>query len=441
MSEHKKDNIPARDAAGHTFVGRIRRMLGSKPAPAVTPERSPVQADPRDAFMANVIHELRTPLNGIIGMLELIEPSDLAAPKDAYLEEVKRSSATLLALVNDLLDASKIQAGEMSLEKVPFDLPALIDEIGTSHVKAACEKELRLSLVVGEDVPEEVHGDPLRIKQIVTNLLTNAIKFTEQGEVAVEVSVDRMVSDAAHVEFRVTDTGVGFSEEHREKILKPFAQADASTTRMYGGTGLGLPICSRLIEMMGGTLEVQSTPGGGSSFSFVLPLDLFETEGKLESSEMRAKPRRRALSEENMTAARSGVKVLVAEDNEVNRMVVMEHLRLLGYDAHAVHNGQEALQALRPGHGYDVVLMDGQMPVLDGYQATLQLREQEQAFGERRVPVIALTAHAMHHHRSAAINAGMDDYLSKPYTLDDLRNVIELWTSGEAAPEVQSRAG
>lgn len=416
-------------------------MLGSEPAAALTSTVSPVPADSGDAFMANVIHELRTPLNGIIGMLELIEPSDLAAPKDAYLEEVKRSSATLLALVNDLLDASKIQAGEMSLEKVPFDLPALIDEIGTSHVKAACDKELRLSLVVGEDVPEEVHGDPLRLKQIVTNLLTNSIKFTEQGEVAVEVSVVRMLADVAHVEFRVTDTGVGFSAEHKDKILRPFAQADSSTTRIYGGTGLGLPICSRLIEMMGGTLDAQSTPGGGSTFSFVLPLDLFETEGGLESSEMRPKPRRRAISEGHMTAARAGVKVLVAEDNEVNRMVVMEHLRLLGYDAHAVHNGQEALDALRPGHGYSAVLMDGQMPVLDGYQATRQLRVQEESLGERRVPVIALTAHAMHHHRGTAISAGMDDYLSKPYTLDDLRDIIELWTSGGAVPEVRSQAG
>ncbi len=391
--------------------------------------------------MAHVIHELRTPLNGIIGMLDLIEPEDLPSPKDTYLSEAKRSSATLLALVNDLLDASKIHAGEMAVEKVPFDLPGLIDEIGTSHVKTACEKELRLSLVVGEDVPDEVYGDPLRLKQVITNLLTNALKFTETGEITVQVSsVRSRSSETAEVEFRVTDTGIGISDEQQERIFKPFSQAESSTTRKYGGTGLGLPICAELVKLMGGDLEIQSEPDGGSSFSFVIPFDLFGTQA-LESSAPRTRPRRRALSEDRAIRPRSNVKILVAEDNEVNRMVVMEHLRLLGYEAQSVVDGQAALDALKPGHGYSVVLMDGQMPILDGYQATELVRERESSSGARRVAVIALTAHAMQHDRARAIAAGMDDYLSKPYTLDDLREVIELWAKDGAAPTGRSQVG
>ena len=521
-------------------------------------------AQAKTRFLANVSHEVRTPLNAILGMLELIEPETLSAPQDDFLRQIKRSSNSLLAIVNDLLDLSKIEAGRMELESVPFDLVSVIEEVATNHAAAASAKGLELYTDIDSDIPDEICGDPLRLRQVIANLVSNAIKFTDHGEVVVSVRRVQRHSSRVGLEFRVSDTGIGIPPDQQKRIFRPFSQADTSTSRQYGGTGLGLSICLQLVQLLGGQLRLDSKLNQGSSFYFTLRFDLDEAlseslqvvseglEGMrtlvLEANDglrsllrshlsalgmqvseasnfknavdmlddasrtdapfavaiidlrtlgsrweslateladraaatgcrviavgtddhawnriietgisvrilkplrrnrlltavlealkqpeqelKRARPLQRSQPRLRLQSAPGqAASILVAEDNDVNLRVIMAHLHKLGFDAECVRDGQQAVGALSKDHDYDLVLMDIEMPRLNGYQATAAIRELERHHQRRRVPIVALTAHAMKGDRETAFAAGMDDYLAKPYTSQQLSDVIEKWAA------------
>lgn len=524
-------------------------------------------AQAKGQFLANVSHEVRTPLNGILGLLQLIDPKALPPRQTEYMQEVHKSARALLEIVNDLLDLSKIEAGEMRLESVPFDIVAMMEDITVNYASAADAKGIELLTEIDPRVPSEVCGDPLRLRQVISNLVNNALKFTKEGEVVVGARIQRQCSSDVTLRIRVSDTGVGVTESVAEEIFRPFSQADPSTTREYGGTGLGLPICRQLVELMGGTLALDSNPGKGSTFFFdarfelddhlsedleavtgalaglrvlilesnhraretlqaqleswhietiattnfdgamrelcaapdpnVTLVDLrslgsdwrsrFADLGKMaadrgraliaicsrkhELSELRdagvhvhvEKPIRRAKivaalldalnhdrsldrsgpevkrhsipATEPRLLESKGLRVLVAEDNNINQKVVQAHLHALGYEADIVGDGVAALDALRADHGYAAVIMDGQMPRMDGYEATRAQRAYEARNGLPRVPIIALTAHAMTGDRCTAFAAGMDDYLSKPFTQAQLEKSLFRWAATPATNE------
>ena len=288
-------------------------------------------AQAKGQFLANVSHEVRTPLNGILGLLQLINASALPKPQDEYLREVHKSGRSLLAIVNDLLDLSKIEAGEMRLESVAFDIVSMTEEIAVNYASAAHAKGIELITEIGPDVPSEVCGDPLRLRQVISNLLNNALKFTKEGEVVVGIRTRDRGPWHVNLEIRVSDTGVGVSEERTESIFRPFSQADASTTREYGGTGLGLPICRQLVELMGGDLQLKSAVGTGSTFFFDAR---FELEERL-SEELKA-----------VTEALAGMKVLVLESNNRARETLCAQLRSWDMEAWPTTTFDGALRTL-----------------------------------------------------------------------------------------------
>ncbi len=371
----------------------------------------------KDEFVATISHEIRTPMNGVIGMASLLHHTALSGEQLHYLDSIQISSEVLLSIIDDVLDFGKIEWGNIDLNRAPFEPRALIEEALDVMSHAADAKDLDLSFAAWEDAPEHLMGDASRIRQILVNLLSNAIKFTEQGRVSVSLSV-RPVSDGRReAHFMVADTGIGIPPEKRDRLFQPFSQVDASTTREFGGTGLGLAICKRLSERMGGRIWLESSAGEGSRFHFTILGDVALAPAATGRSSVgmpgTEKPRPRHVA---------GIRVLVAEDNPVNQMVALRMLEKLGYPNDAVANGLEALEALRR-RSYDVVLMDVQMPEMDGLEATRRIRREHHKEGRPRI--IGLTAHAMDGDRERCLGAGMDDYLSKPFEIGELQVVLQ----------------
>jgi signal transduction histidine kinase/CheY-like chemotaxis protein len=374
----------------------------------------------KSEFLANMSHEIRTPMNGIINLAELALETGLSDRQRDYLDKILISSRSLLDIINEILDFSKIEAGMLNIEKTAFNLPDLFSKLMRMFDEHSSRKNIQLKLSLDPDLPPQVVGDPLRLHQVLSNLIGNAVKFTEAGEITVSAGVRLQTDEKAAVCFAVADTGIGIPAEKIARLFDSFTQADSSTARKYGGTGLGLTICRQLVDLMGGQLAVESVVDVGSTFSFTIEFALHVQKYGEDSAE--------SAQDELAAAVRriQGARILLVEDNTINQQVAQELLAKASLRVETVSNGAEAVAAVAD-RDFDAVLMDVQMPVMDGCEATRKIREE---LGKTDLPILAMTAHAVSGERDKCFQMGMDDHIAKPVDRKELFLTLSRWIGG-----------
>jgi signal transduction histidine kinase/ActR/RegA family two-component response regulator len=421
------------------------RLSDAKQQAEIQAQRAEAASKAKSDFLAMMSHEIRTPMNGVLGFANLLLETELNPEQREFAQTVQSSGDALLAIINDVLDYSKIEAGRMTVEEIDFDLPSVCDEVRSILQAAVAKRGLVMSLAYDATLPRIIKGDPARLRQVLLNLASNAVKFTERGAVLIEVS--RL--DEAQVKISVADSGIGITAEQLDRLFRRFAQADSSTTRRYGGTGLGLAISKTLVELMGGTIGAESAPGTGSTFWITLPLiAALQTRTDAEAAGLPAAVPTlvAAVAEPAAAPPALGVtrlgagRVLLAEDNFVNERVAVYMLTKLGYQVVVARHGREAIDMLGKS-GYDLVLMDCQMPEMDGFEATRIIRDRSSGVLDHEIPVIAMTANAFPEDRARALACGMNDFLAKPVERPVLASMLEKWLQPASATEPRAAVG